>query len=168
LTVSTAFALTTSVSAVTVNPGGSGTLTLSVLPGGGFTGVVGLTCSSLVKYVTCAVANPSVTLSGTTASTSGATITVAATTSAVRGFGGGAVLAMLAPFGLLLLGSRKRLRGVVLAVMLLAAGMVVSGCGGTPAASGAASNVPVGTQLVSFTATAAGVTQTVQVVVTIP
>ena len=168
LTVSTAFALTTSVSAVTVNPGGSGTLTLSVLPGGGFTGVVGLTCSSLVKYVTCTVANPSVTLSGTTASTSGATITVAATTSAVRGFGGGAVLAMLAPFGLLLLGSRKRLRGVVLAVMLLAAGMVVSGCGGTPAASGAASNVPVGTQLVSFTATAAGVTQTVQVVVTIP
>ena len=168
LTVSSAFALTSSVSAVAVNPGASGTLTLSVLPGGGFTGAVGLTCSSLVTYVTCTVANPSVTLSGTTASTSGATITVAATTSAVRGFGGGAILAVLAPFGLLALAVRKRWRSVVLALMLLAAGLAVSGCGGTPAASSTASNVPVGTQLVSFSATAAGVTQTVQVVVTIP
>jgi len=170
LTVGPAFELTPSAGTVSVAAGSSASLNLSLLPGGGFSGPVALTCASAVKYVTCAVGSASVVLSGSAASSSTATITVAATTSSVRGVSHGVMLAMLTPFGLLLLGSWKR-RMTLLRMALLLLGVTgmaaMSGCGGTTTAASAVSNKPTGTQLVTFTATAVGISQTVQVTVTI-
>jgi len=159
---------------ISIAPGASGTVTLTVTPANGYTGAVALTCSSPVTYVTCSVAPSSVTLSGTAAVTGVGTISVAATTASLERSHGGIALAMLAPFGLLglALASRKRkilLRRaglvLVLAVGIVAAACGVTGCGGGVSSSG--DNVPPGTQIVTFTGTAAGVSQSATVTVNI-
>ena len=179
LTAATAFLLSPSSNPLSVTHGSSGTLTLSVAPGGGFTGAVALTCASPVSYVTCTIAPTSVTISGTTAATATATIAVAATTSSLFGVHSNAVWAMLGPLGLLGLafGTRRRKMLVRVALMLLMAAVsvgVVSGCSSsTSSSTSSTSNVPSGTQQVTFTATvpatanSAAIVQTITVAVNI-
>ena len=159
---------------VSIAPGGSGTVGLTVTPANGYSGAVALTCSSPVSYVTCSVAPTSVTLSGTAAMTAVGTINVAATTASLERSHSGIALAILTPFGLLGLAlvSRKRkilLRRaglvLVLTVGFVAAAFGVTGCGSGTSSSG--DTVPPGTQIVTFTATAAGVSQSATVTVNI-
>jgi uncharacterized repeat protein (TIGR03803 family) len=71
-TVSASF----SPSTLTVAPGSSGTLTLTLTPVGGFTGTVNFSCGSLPPYVGCSFAPPSLTIAaGQTTSTDVLTIT---------------------------------------------------------------------------------------------
>jgi polygalacturonase len=172
LTVSAAFVASESTGAVTIAAGSSGMVNLVLTPGAGFTGTVALACSSPVTYVTCSVSSANVTLNGSSATTVTGTIQVAATTSSLATPRTGLYLAMLGPLGLagLLFGSRRRkmLRRLALLLMLAGAMGAVSGCGGAaPASGGSKNNVPTGSQIVTFTATGGGSTQTLQVVVTI-
>jgi hypothetical protein len=175
LTVGTAVSVSSSASAITVTHGSSGMVTLTLTPGGGFTGAVAVSCASPVKYVTCSVSTASVTLSGTTPATVTGTINVASTTSALEVRGDGTMLALLGPLGLLGLAfasRRRKLRKLALMITFvcgLGAAIALSGCAGgsSSGSSGSSGNVPSGTQLVTFTATAAGVSQTVTVAVTI-
>jgi hypothetical protein len=82
--------------------------------------------------------------------------------------------ALLGPLGVLALAltrRRKTMRRVsltVLAVFGLAAALALNGCAGAAAnSSGGTGNIPSGAQLVTFTGTAAGVTQSVVVTVNI-
>jgi trimeric autotransporter adhesin len=70
----------TSMSPAAITAGGSGTSTITVSPGGGFTGAVNLTCavsgpSGASSPATCSLSPTPITISGTTAATS--TLTVA-------------------------------------------------------------------------------------------
>jgi len=159
---------------IAITPGASGTVSVVVTPANGFTGAVALSCSSPVSYVTCSVAPTSVTLSGTAAVTATGTISVAATTASLERSHSGVALAILTPFGLLglALASRKRkilLRRaglvLVLTVGFVAAAVGVTGCGGGVSSSG--DNVPPGTQIVTFTGTASGISQSATVTVNI-
>jgi hypothetical protein len=174
LTLSPAFVANTTSGTLNVAAGSSGTVNISLTPGTGYTGTVAMACSSPVAYITCSVSSASVTLNGSSATTVTGTIKVAATTSMLAQPRSSVYLAMLAPFGLLglLFGTRKRrslLRGAAVLLILLGVVGAVSGCsGGSPSSgSGTTSNAPTGTQIVNFTATGGGSTQTVQVVVTI-
>ncbi len=173
LTVGAPFLFSSSASSISVTHGNSGTVTLSLAPGGGFTGAVALTCSTAVTYVTCSVGSPTVTLSGTTTGTSSATINVAATTSSLFGVRRTAVWAMMAPFSLLGLAigfrRRKPLQRMALMLMVgLLGAAAMSGCASSSGSSStSASNVPSGTQLVTFTATAGTLVQTATVAVNI-
>ena len=169
---STPVNLTASASTISVAPGSFGTITLTIAPVGGFAGAVALTCSSPVSYVTCAVVPSSVTLNGTTTATATGTISVATTTASLERSHNSIMLAMFAPLGLLglALGSRKRRSRMqrvalmlVLAVCGVAAGDLISGCG----SSGGGGTAPSGSQVVTFTSTAGGASQTATVTVNI-
>jgi len=173
LTVATSPAtIASSVTSISIVPGASGTVTLTIAPVGGFTGTVALTCNSPVSYVACSVSSTSVTLTGTASTTVTGTISVASTTASLERSHNGIMLAVFAPLGLLGLALRSRkCRGRMqrLALMLLlaacgvVAGSALSGC----VDSGNGATIPSGSQVVSFTATAAGASQTTQVTVNI-
>ena len=154
VTVVAPVALGAGTATVTLGPGASGTSTITVTPTAGFTGVVTLTCASPATYVTCTMNPTSVTISGTTAATSVATVTVAAT----LGGHSGVLTAMLAPFAALLLLPvvRKRIgvRLVVLALVMGCGFLSLTGCGGGGAA--AANLPPVGLQTMTVTGTTSG------------
>lgn len=158
--------------AMTIAPGQSGMLTLQITPQGGFGGVVGLACSSPVAYVTCALQFQSVAPTSNSLVT--ATITVAPTNGAAAGFGSGSLFGMLASLGLMgfVIRSRKRVKGlprvVFLAAFAVCTGVAllgVAGCSGTN--KGTTGTAPSGTQVVTFTSTAAGASQTATVSVLI-
>ena len=168
--------LSLSPASLSLAAGGSGTSTLTVAPGGGFTGGVTLTCLSPVAYVTCTVTSP-VTISGTTSGTATVSISVAATygmLSAPRR--DGTTFALLLPFGALLLVPVVRRRKTLLkhkglqllALLVMAAGMslAVTGCGGG-SASVAPSLPPAGSQSVTITATANGAATTTVLTVSV-
>ena len=164
--------ITPSTSSISIAPSTFGTVTLTIAPVGGFTGAVALTCNSPVSYVACAVIPSSITLNGTTSTTVTGTISVATTTASIERSHNGIMLAMFAPLGLLglALGSRKRrgwMQRVALMLMLIvcgvAAGSLISGCG----SSGTVGTAPSGSQVMTFTATAGGASQSVQVTVNI-
>jgi hypothetical protein len=121
---------------ISVSPGAStgNTSTLTVMPSGGFTGVVDLSCKLTTQPANandvpvCAVP-ATVTISGTAAATANMTVaTTAATTSALStplknfSLGGGAALAMVLFFGI---PARRRagrsLFGLLVAIVLISA-----------------------------------------------
>jgi pectin methylesterase-like acyl-CoA thioesterase len=164
--------IASSVTSISIVPGSSGTVTLTIAPVGGFTGTVALTCNSPVSYITCSMNPTSATLSGTASATVIGTISVASTTASIEQSRNGIMLAMLAPFGLLGLALRARKRRgrmqrIALILLFAACGVVagsaLSGC--VNSRNGA--TIPSGSQVVSFTATAKGVSQTTQVTVNI-
>ena len=70
-----------------ITTGASGTSTVSVAPGGGFSGAVNLTCSvagptGATSVPTCSYCSTSVTISGTAAATSTLTVTTTSTSTA--------------------------------------------------------------------------------------
>ena len=163
------FALTVSPAAVSLGPNGIATPTVTVTPAGGFSGTVTLTCSSPASYVTCSIAPASVSVSGTTAATAQAIITVAPVVSAVSGENSSAAgkiwLAMLLPLGLLGLKGRRSAwgRGLLMLLLLGLAGEAMTGC----STSYASKTPPTGTQTVTITATGGTIAPTSQVVVTV-
>ncbi len=131
----------TSSGNITVNPGATtgNQSTITVTPGGGFTGPVNMSCAlttappSSVFLPTCAVV--SVVISGTTAATAMLTVnTTAATSGALdpplkRFFlaGGGGVLALVLLFGI---PARRRAWRALLSVLALVVVAGAIGCGG--------------------------------------
>ena len=168
-----AILLSVSPNAITIAPGASGQVTLDISPQGGFAGVVGLACSSPVAYVTCALQFQSVSSTAITNPT--ATITVAPTIAATASLGSGSMLAMLASLGLLgfLVRSRKRMqhlpRVALIALFAACSGVALLGVAGCSGSGGKAATgvAPSGTQIVTFTSTAAGASETTTVTVLI-
>jgi sugar lactone lactonase YvrE len=174
LTVSAAAALlTASPNTITIAPGGTAAITLTLTPGGGYSGLATLSCTSPVAYINCITSFPMLPV-GTTANNSiYGTITVAPTTSSLVRSGEyrGLAFAILAPLSLLgLLGRFRNARYRLPRVLLLVAVGVMasygfSGC--SKSSSGTSGTPPSGSQVITFTATAAGVSQSATVTVTI-
>jgi hypothetical protein len=147
------FALTnTTVSIAT--PGVSGTSTITISPGGGFTGSVALSCTvtgptTAVDLPTCSVAAPPA-ITGTAAVTATLTVNTTAASSSsnatghtstafrnqrnpMLALGGGSALAAFLFFGLPL---RRRRTKTLLSLLLLGAfAAIVMGCGGAQKAA---------------------------------
>jgi hypothetical protein len=166
------FAVSFSPASVTINPGQSGTTTITVTPQNGFSQQVSFACSGLPAASTCSFSPSTVTPNGTAASTS--TLTIATDVAmtplhAPSPFGRhGSVeretLLAVVLFGLFgLVGARRRWKNLFSAIVLLAGlGLVVSGCGGKGSSSGSGGNsstTPAGTSTVTVTATAGSVSQ---------
>jgi hypothetical protein len=113
-----------------------------------------------------------IVLNGTQATASG-TITVAATTSYYSPTHTGTLFAMLTPFGLLGLAAGLRRRGLdwkrvaVFTVLCAAPLAVAAGAAGCSSSASAGGMRPSGSQVVTFTASANGITQSVAVTVNI-
>ncbi len=162
------FAVTSTTTTVSLAPNGISNTPIQVLPGGGFSGSVTMTCSSPVIYVTCSVAPTTVTVSGGVAGQAVVIITVAPS---VSSSGDGPLapknltwLAIVLPLGMIGFARRNRAlgKGILLMVMLAVA------AGATSCSSGSSVKLPpTGTQVVTVTATGPGVVSTVQISVTI-
>jgi hypothetical protein len=148
------FLLATSSPSLAVNPGGQGTLTVTVTPENGFDSPVVLACSGLPAGATCSFDQETVTPAGGAATTQ-LTITTSAQSSRLpesRPFFPLTALAMTA----FLFGWRKR-RGLhpwlLLAVAYAGLGLLF-GCTGTSAGSGTSStpNPTANTSMVTLTA----------------
>jgi uncharacterized repeat protein (TIGR03803 family) len=128
-----------SPSTLTVAPGSSGTLTLTLTTVGGFTGTVNFSCGSLPAHIGCSFAPPSLTIAaGETTATDVLTITtnnsLMARADPPRGHSSGVLFAIsLLPFCLLPLARVRRRSSCVsrlLVLVLLAVGLgAFSGCG---------------------------------------
>jgi len=171
LTVGPAITVTVSPNPATILPGNSGIVTVSVTSFAGFTGTATVTCSVPVSYMTCTPANSTVPISSTSPANIATTITVAATTSSLAPEShDGLAFAMLLPIGLLGLAmtSKKQRLWLRMSLMLFATVVLASvmGCGrGGTVPSGNGGQTPTGSQIVTFTATASGSTQTASVTV---
>jgi hypothetical protein len=172
--------LTLSPNAVSIAPGGAGTVTVTAAPATGFSGAISFACTSPVAYITCSLTPSSQTISGTTAVQSTLTLNVAATVSSLEptmnpGTVGAASYALLLPFGgFALLGfvrGRKRLHELLLLfVLCLSLGAIAGIAGGgssTPTPAPNKPAAPSGTQVVTITAKSPTTTQTIPVTVNI-
>ena len=175
ITVSSSGAITLSAGATTGNSS-----TLTTTPSNGFTGAVSFTCAVTAAPtgakdpITCAMSPSSVTISGATAATSTLTINSTATASSAVKAASLRVLSGTALAGILFVfvppTRRRRLRGVLSLVVLIAMGSLVA-CGGSstkttppPTQTG----TTAGAYVVTVTATPAGASaQTVTVNVTV-
>ncbi len=83
MTLQPDFVLSTSLESLTVNPGGQGTLTLTLTPENGFNSPVALACYGLPSGASCSFEEGTVTLSGGPATTQ-LTITTGAQSSALQ------------------------------------------------------------------------------------
>jgi hypothetical protein len=163
------FSLAPSLSTATVTPGASATYSLSVVPLGGFTRAVTLSCSGAPADSTCSISPSSFTLNGSsptsatvTVSTSGSSASLARPVGSPPNAGQLAFLAPIAGLpGLALVGiwggSRKG-RGrvfyglVVFCLLSAVAGM--SACGGSSNnGNGGSSGTPAGTYTLTITGT---------------
>ena len=151
-----------------VQAGQAGTTNLSIIPLGGSTQTVQLSCANLPAEMTCNLSPSSVTLDGVSAATVKVTINTSATmASAViksKIWGAASTLAfagLLLPFG-----RRKRLK-----TLLGLAAMLVITIGGVGCSSGSSSSkvAPKGTYVVNVTATGGtgSSPKTIPVVVTV-
>jgi hypothetical protein len=144
------------------------TSTITVTPGGGFSGAVSLTCavsSSVSEAPTCSITSP-VTISGTTAGT--ATLTVSTTAASAElqmprmrllPIGGGIAAAALLFF--LVPMRRRRISTLLGALVLIAVVGFSAGCGGGGSAPPSGNQgTPAGTYTVTVSGTATGVTIT--------
>ena len=128
-----------SPSTLTVTPGSSGTLTITLTTVGGFTGTVNFSCGSLPQYVGCSFAPPSLTIAaGQTTATDVLTITTNNSSMAMATPPEGQSRIFFAigllPFWILPLARFRRRSSHVsrwLVLALLAVGLgAVCGCGG--------------------------------------
>ncbi len=154
---------------LTVNPGDTAIFFLTLSGNGGFTGTVGLGCTSSQASITCSVSPTSVTLtpggSTVTAITlntfcSWGTPRIPLPWDQLRGIPG---LWLAAGLGLILLAltarKNRRVRIAVPIAMLVLLGF--AGCSGGP--SGPSGRTPAGTYNLTITATSQGVTQSTNV-----
>jgi hypothetical protein len=162
------FSFTSAAPAITIaSPGGSGTAVLTITGQPGYNGTVSFTamsCSGLPSESTCSFSPASVTGSGSTTLT---ITTTAAHRASLEGSGWwttsvGATLA-----GVFLLGgaSRRRTRGRLLSVIAFAFLITIGGCGGGGSGGGGNNDpgTPVGSSMVTVTATSGTITHTTTV-----
>jgi hypothetical protein len=151
-----AFTLAPSVSTVTVTPGQSGSANITVTPANGFNQALTYSCTGLPSLSSC-----SFTPNNTTQTTVALNVTTTAASSAkaVRPFGGmGILYAVFLPGFGILLGSQKRRRGMLGALLMLGLLTLCVGCGGSAGNTGGTSNpgTPAGSYTVTVNATTGG------------
>jgi polygalacturonase len=163
-----AFSLTSTATTVSLTTGGVSNTPISIMPAGGFSGTVTLTCSSPVTYLTCGVMPGTVTVSGSTAAQATALIAAAPSVIALRerlvASKNLTWLAILLPFGLI--GFTRRRQAIGKGVLFVA---VLALLAGTTSCNSVSSltKPTAGTQVVTFTATGSGVTSSVQISVVV-
>ncbi len=174
------FSLSANPKMLSLSPGQSMPVTLSVFSSDGFTGVVTFKCTGLPNGSTCSFAPASITGNATSTAQS-TTLTIglpAATSSAVRGAGDGRYLAgfFVLPGGLLglcLLRQRRRLQRtlgmwILATVFLVSVGIGCSAGSSTPASTSPGGNSSsVGTYNALITATSPATVQTLTIPVTL-
>jgi hypothetical protein len=144
---------------LTVNSGGSGTLTLTLTPVGGYTGSVTFSCGTLPAHVTCTFAPQTLTITGSGAVTDTLTVQTSSSATALLQWTGGArdrsIFATIC-LGPGLLGlwlptvRRRKLRlPTMLALCVALAGLgMLSGCGAaSPNAAPGTYNIAVSIQV---------------------
>ncbi len=183
------FAISAPTSTVTVNPGQTASVQVSLTGMSGFKGAVSLACSGLPTGASCSFTPASVTLSGTAATPVAVAIATATPTptnpysaspdSASLNSGSlggrGMVLAGLLPLGLLgLAGFRKRLTRTRGTLLLLLLGVLtiggMAGCGGMKSAGSVSTTPTTPTPQVSqvtINATSGSLTHSVVVSLTV-
>ena len=188
ITETIASGFTVSGAAVTISaPGGSGTSTITVVPGTGFTGMVSLTCAPPASVeITCSFGSTSpVTISGTTSGTATMTVTTTAPHTLARsnlssdarprgriGWFTASGGALFAGFFMIGLPSRRR-RWTAIVGLLFCVGLAVGvGCGGGSSGGGGTQTDPgtpanTYTVVVTGTSGAGGITTTANVMVTV-
>jgi hypothetical protein len=166
------FSVPTTLSAITVSAGQSGTTTLTITGQTGYKGIVNFTagsCSGLPSLASCSFSPASITGNGKT------TITVTTTaphSAALQHFGtwqsAGILLASVLALGM---GSDKRRRNRFLGFVAVALLATALGCGGGGGNGGGGGQVVPGTPLGSFnvvvTATGSGLTHTTAFTLTV-
>ena len=167
------FALSSSVSSLSISAGEQGTSTLTVAPLNGFNSAVSFTCSGLPSGATCAFSPTTVTPLGKNSVTTQLTIAVSSSASMAkpraRPFVPYAALAIL--FGSLGIGLRRRRlsRWMLFLIAALPMLAVISACGGgsTAGGGGGGTNPPPETANVTVTATAGGLQQSTTIALTV-
>ena len=131
------FTLAANPSSLTINPGGSGKLTVNVAPeSGSFNSAVGLSCSGLPAGLSCSFAPASVTPGSNAVSSVLTLVSSNATATNARDqrpFGFAMWCSGLGLFGFTFIGKiqRKRIAAVIGAIVVAALMIAASSCGGT-------------------------------------
>ncbi|MGC9197734.1 MAG: SBBP repeat-containing protein [Acidobacteriaceae bacterium] len=165
------FTLTASGASLSLMPGQSGTIALSVTPVNGFNSAVSFACSGLPAGALCSFSPATVTPNGTAAANTTMTITTTAPTTskdlAPWPFaGGGAVLAL----GLFFFRRRRSLPALLCLALLLGVGGMAVGCSGGSGGSQSSGNpgTPAGTSQVTVTASSGAGANVISESVTVP
>jgi len=172
------FALTNTAAVSIASPGASGTSTITITPGGGFTGSVTLACAittsptGAIDPPTCSVAQPAA-ISGSQAVTSMLTInTTKVSTAALHNpfermlklGGSGTVIALL----FFCLPLRRRRWQTLLGLLLFAfVAMAASGCGGSSKTTPTQTGTTAGAYTVTVTGSSGSMKATTSVAVTV-
>ncbi len=166
------FTLAAQLSSLSVMPGSSGTVGLSVTPDNGFNAPVSFACSGLPSEAACSFAPATVTPNGTAVASTTMTITTTAASTSRNSSpwpftGGGTVLAI----GLLFFRRRKWAPQFFCLALLLGIGGLALGCGGSSSQPSGNAGTPAGTSTVTVTASsgsgASAITQTATLTLTV-
>ncbi len=165
------FAITSTPTSATISAGQSATFNLSIAPQGGFNQLLYLTCNGLPALATCSFSPQQVTLNGSTPAAVVMTVnTTGKATAANKGSNGMTPLyAAIIPFGFAaLLFGRKQRRAVLRRFMVVGCTLMIASafvaCGGSKAAK---PTTPTGSSTVTVTASSGGVTNTLNLTLTI-
>lgn len=156
------FSLTSTAGTLKLQPGGQGTVTVTVTPTNGFSSAVTFACSGLPAGASCAFSPATVTPAGGAAATT-LTITTGSASAAAHPNSGGFLPEATVALALCLIGWKRRRNFLSLSVLFVAGVLLFSGCGGS------ASNptpTPV-TSTVTVTATSGSIQQTITVLLTV-
>jgi hypothetical protein len=128
------FTMQAQPSSLTLSAGQSGTASLSILPIGGSTQTLQLSCGTVPAGISCAFAPASATLDGTNATS--VQITVSAHSAAAKIVQHSRALGLIAPFAvaapLLPFGGRRKRKTIVLGIVgVFMLGLSSTGCGGS-------------------------------------
>ncbi len=136
------FTLAASPSTLNIEPGSSGTATLTFTPLGGLTGTVTYTCSGLPTYISCA--GGTATISSASAATATLSVSVAST-----------LASGLLPLPFVLVFTRRRARRrLVMLLGLAVCCLALSACGGSSGSTNSGNQAPPpGTETATVTAT---------------
>jgi arabinogalactan endo-1,4-beta-galactosidase len=178
------FSLTGNQTSLTLSPGGSGNVSLTLTPVGGYQGTVTMSCNTALSGVTCSFNPASYTPSGSNTVLTG-TVTVSASSSAARlqpffkhdrgqlltaitfFFPGGSTM-LLAIFRRKRAAKNSALRQLLVLAVLLTGTLGLAACGGGGNTGGGSSTQPVtGTVTVLASGSTGGVTQSLDLTVTV-
>jgi arabinogalactan endo-1,4-beta-galactosidase len=178
------YSLASNLTTLTVTPGNSGSVSLTVTPVGSYNGTVAMSCSTTLAGVTCSFTPASYTLDGSNTAMNG-TVSIAASSSAAlvyplfnRDRSGvmeasvlwlpGMAAILLVVFDRQRLLRNPRARQLFLLLAFLAAGTGLSACGGAGSGGGGGNPPPVtGTVTITAAGSSGGVSQSAQLSVTV-
>lgn len=170
------FTLAASGASLSITPGQSGTIGLSVTPVNGFNAAVNFACSGLPSEASCSFSPATVTPNGTAAASTTMTITTTAPSAQNRhvsgALSGWKVGALAAGFLLFPFLYKKRRLGGMLVVLCTVSILAMSACGsGSSSSPVSNSGTPAGASTVTITATSgsgsSAITQTTTVTLTV-